>query len=83
MSLENQPEVPKKKIRTIVSFDFWAKMKLALGSAGIGTEIALHFGDSDPIWKYLTGLATFLSILITIFFEDKDNDGIVDVFENK
>ncbi len=63
---------------------FWTKLKLFLGSCGLGTEVALHFGDSEPIWKYLTGGATIIVLAITYlgFLEDRNSNGIVDAFEN-
>jgi len=84
MSAENQKPVSPtqaKKIKTLTSFGFWMKIKVLLGSLGIGTEVALHFGDSEMIWKYITGAATVIGIIITLFFEDKDSDGVVDLFE--
>jgi hypothetical protein len=63
-------------------FSFWTKLKLFFGSFGIGSEVALHFGDAHPVWRYVVGGATILAITITYFIEDKNNNNIVDAFEN-
>jgi hypothetical protein len=61
---------------------FWVKLRTTIASLGIGSEVFLHFADSTPIWSLIAGFATILGILITVWIEDKNNDGIVDLFED-
>lgn len=62
---------------------FWNKLKGILLSLGIGGEITLFIGDSDPIWKVVAGAATFISILITQLIQDNNNNGKPDIFEKQ
>lgn len=62
---------------------FWNKIKATIGSLGVGTELTLFVADSHHVWKWVTFGATFLGILITFWIEDKNNDGIVDAFQDK
>lgn len=64
-------------------FSFWLKLKATFATFGVGGEIALFVGESHEKYKWLVGGATVLSILITNFIEDKNNDGIVDIFQKK
>lgn len=65
------------------SVSFWTKLKGTLVSIGVGSEIALFVGDSSHVWKYIVLGATILGMLITNWIEDKNNNGIVDIFEKK
>lgn len=62
---------------------FWNKLKLTIGGLGVGSELALIIGDSAHEWKVWAAVATIISVVITIWFEDKDNDGNVDILQNK
>lgn len=64
-------------------FSFWDRVRMALGSIGIGGEITLYFADSHPKWKIVAGVATGVMLLITYFFKDENKNGIVDIFEKK
>ena len=61
---------------------FWMKLKAIIAMFGAGGEITLIITEQSAVWHYITIGATILSILITNVIEDKDNDGIVDLFEN-
>lgn len=61
---------------------FWMKIKATLASIGVGSEITLFIMDSHSGWKIAAAIATVLSILITNLIEDKNNNGIVDLFED-
>jgi len=62
---------------------FWTKLKSSIAFGGIGTEFTLFMADSADVWKWIAGGATVLSYLITIWIEDKNNNGIVDLFEDE
>jgi len=63
--------------------NFWMKLKATITIFGAGGEITLIATDQVAGWHVITIAATFASILITNFFEDKNNNGIVDFFETK
>lgn len=58
------------------------KIKATLASIGVGSEITLFIMESHSGWKIAAAIATILSILITNLIEDKNNNGIVDLFED-
>lgn len=66
-----------------IKMSFWNKLKLTIGGIGTGSELALIIGEASNGWKWFAGIATFIGIVITIWFEDKDNDGNVDILQNK
>lgn len=65
------------------SISFWLKLKLILGGLGIGSEITLFMTEAAQGWKWLAGIATIIAFLITHLIEDKDNNGLADIFEKK
>ena len=62
---------------------FWNKLKATIGLFGLGGEVIMHIQDSHPVWKAVGLIATGLALAIAIWFEDKNNNGIVDSFENE
>ncbi len=61
---------------------FWMKLKVSIASVGIGSEVFMHFADTHPTWKIVAGVGTIVGILISVWIEDKNNDGIVDLFQD-
>jgi hypothetical protein len=70
-----------KIIKWWQKFSFWMKAKSILAALGIGGEVALFIGDSGHGYKWLWGGATVVAIIITHLIEDKDNNGVADLFE--
>jgi hypothetical protein len=70
-----------KIIKWWQKFSFWMKMKSVLAALGIGGEVALFMGDSGQAYKWLVAGATVVAIIITHLIEDKDNNGVADLFE--
>jgi len=64
-------------------FSFWDRIRLLLGSIGVGSEITLYFADSFPVWKGIAGVATIVAIAITYLFKDINKNNIIDIFEKK
>lgn len=62
---------------------FWNKLQATFAACGVGTEITLFFAESHPMWKGVAGGATVAAMLITKWFEDKNNNGISDCFEDE
>jgi endoglucanase Acf2 len=70
-----------KVVKFWQKISFWNKLKAIFVSCGIGSEVALYAGDSHIYYRYATVAATVLAVIITQFFEDKDNNGKVDFLE--
>jgi membrane protein YdbS with pleckstrin-like domain len=62
---------------------FWTKLKSFLVLIGVGSEVTLFAMEFSPAWKIVALVATLVSVLITILFEDKDGDGDVDILEKR
>lgn len=60
---------------------FWNKLRSVLTAFGVGGEVALIVGESSHSYKYIVGGATLIMILITHLIEDKNANGIADIFE--
>ena len=65
------------------NISFWMKLKAILVSLGIGSEITLYIEDSHSKWKLFAAVMTALGIIITQIFQDNNNNGKVDIFEDK
>lgn len=61
---------------------FWTKFRAICLGLGAGTEFALIISEDGHFYKWVVGGATFLALIIPIIFEDKDNNGEVDLFQN-
>lgn len=64
-------------------FDFWMKIKATLATLGAGGELTLLLNGVSAEWHVLTIASTIISILITNFIQDENNNGIVDILESK
>lgn len=62
---------------------FWLKLKATIALFGSGGELTLLITDAGKGWHVVMVAATLLSLAITQWFEDKDNNGIVDIFEEE
>jgi hypothetical protein len=63
---------------------FWNKFRSILTAIGAGTEFALILGEEDGhLYKWVVGGITLLAIIITHAIEDRNNDGIADIFQNE
>ena len=62
---------------------FWNKIRALLGIFGPGTELALIATHTNPNFQIALCILGGLGYGISIIMEDKDNDGVVDIFEDK
>jgi hypothetical protein len=60
---------------------FWTKIKMLVAACGAGGELTLVLQQVDAKWHVLTIVATVISLFLTQFIEDKDNDGNVDALQ--
>jgi len=62
---------------------FWTKMKYSIGLVGTGGTVTLVLTHVPEWMPWVTGGATLIGALISVWMEDKNNNGIVDAFEDK
>lgn len=62
---------------------FWTRVKDSINAVGTITQVVLVAGESDHIWNYVTGGIQLLGTFISIWFDDRDKDGNVDIFQKE
>ncbi len=63
-------------------FSFWSKLKAIIALFGAGGELTVVL-TSAPGWLHAVVIpATILSLMLAQLIEDKNNNGIVDLFES-
>lgn len=62
---------------------FWQKMSATIQAVGTFTQLSLIFGDSQHIYNVMVALIQLAGLIIPIWFDDKDNDGNVDLFQKE
>jgi hypothetical protein len=70
-----------KVVKLWKRISFWNKLRGIFTTLGVGGEFALYLGDSHHAYKWVVGIFTVLAIVITHLVEDKNSNGIVDIFE--
>ncbi len=60
---------------------FWTKLKGTIAVITTLVEAGLFIAESDHLYKVLTLGIGAVATLISIYIEDKNNNGIVDAFE--
>lgn len=63
--------------------DFWGKMEKTLALlSGVGLTTAGF--EKAPYWVFIVlGIVGVVGKAFFIWMEDKDNNGVIDIFENK
>lgn len=62
---------------------FWNKMNHSVQLFGTGSQVALVAAEASPVWNYVAAVATTIAMLFTIWMDDGDKDGYVDMFQKK
>lgn len=62
---------------------FWTRVKDSVNAVGTITQVVLVAGESDHIWNYITGGIQLLGTFISIWFDDRDKNNLVDIFEKQ
>jgi hypothetical protein len=70
-----------KLSRWYASMAFWTKIKYTVGLVGGGGTVTLVLTNTPEWMSWVVGGATFIGGAISVWMEDKNNDGIVDAFE--
>lgn len=69
--------------------EFWGKFRDSFAVLGSFAQLIMNAGnesgitDIDPIWIVSSALMTMMGTLTGIWMTDKNNDGVVDMFEKK
>lgn len=58
-------------------------MSATIQAIGTFTQLSLIFGDSQHIYNVMVALIQLAGLIIPIWFEDRDNDGHVDLFQKE
>lgn len=61
---------------------FWNKLNHSIQLFGTGSQVALVAAEASHIWNYVAAGATTIAMLFTIWAEDRNGNGVVDVFED-
>lgn len=64
-------------------YAFWSKLKTTILGLGVGGQVTMHALEAGTFWKIGEGVGTLIVLLISVWIEDKNNNGIVDMFEDK
>lgn len=62
---------------------FWNKVQMSVQAVLSVTQLSLIFSDSQHIYNVLVSVGQIATILIPIWFEDKNGDSVVDIFEKE
>lgn len=62
---------------------FWTKMQLTIQAVLSIAQLSLIFGDSEHIYNVFVTAGQIAGLLIPIWFEDKNNNHVVDLFEKE
>jgi hypothetical protein len=64
-----------------MSITFWTKVKGLIALFGAGGEVTLFMTEQAHYWHYVMLGSAVVGYVITQLIEDKNNNGIVDLWE--
>lgn len=62
---------------------FWTKIKDTLAIGAILSQAGMEIGNTSEQIKLIIGAGTFVGYLVGMWMEDKDKNGVVDIFETE
>lgn len=62
---------------------FWTKLQLTIQAVLTLTQLSLIFGDSEHIYNVFVTAGQILGLIIPIWVQDANRDGVVDGFEKE
>lgn len=62
---------------------FWTKFQLTIQAVLSVAQLSLIFGDSEHIYNIIVTAGQILGLIIPIWIQDANRDGIVDGFEKE
>lgn len=60
---------------------FWQQFASVLSPFAVGGEVAVYFGNGNPVWHWVIGGSFVASTVIAKLIKDENKDGIADVFQ--
>lgn len=73
----------KQVIKWYMKVSNWELIIYLLTPFTIGTASAIHLSPISDIWMVAIGIIDAVVFFLRFFAQDKNNNGIVDRFENK
>ena len=61
----------------------WTKVKDTVQGAAAILQVVLVANESAHVWNYITAAVQIITLFVTIWGEDRDKDGTVDVFQKE
>ena len=61
---------------------FWTKVKDSLAIGAILSQAGLEVGNASETVKLIVAGGSILAYLVGMWMEDRDKDGIVDIFQD-
>jgi len=71
-----------KMIKVWMKSTFWKKVQDTCALFGTGTTIGLETSDINGFWSIFVAVITLIGYVLGIWFNDSDNDGIADIFQD-
>lgn len=62
---------------------FWTKLQLTIQAVLSLAQLSLIFGDSEHIYNIFVTAGQILGLIIPIWIQDANRDGVVDGFEKE
>lgn len=62
---------------------FWSVIRDCLAMFGMPSGAFAAYLQTDPMWLFVSAACATLIGILAKYFVDKDNNGIVDIFEKK
>lgn len=62
---------------------FWDKVIKSLALFGTPVGISAGYFQANPTYLFIGGICAFVSAALAIWMVDENNDGLVDIFQDK
>lgn len=62
---------------------FWQRLRDTLAVFGVPSGALAAYFETEPFWLAVSAASAALIAIIAIWFVDKDDNGVVDLFEGK
>lgn len=62
---------------------FWTKFQITAQTICTSTQVGFVLADSQHIYNIMIAVVQLISLLIPVWFEDKNKNDIVDMFEKE
>lgn len=70
-----------KLVKWYKKVSFWNKIRAVIALFGVGGEATVWLTSQGAVWHVVVVCATAISLLLSQFIQDSNNNGIVDSLE--